>query len=224
MANTYYDSELTAEEIEEVLEAINGILTPANNGKVLAISNGRFEARSVQWGGGSAVVEPLSITQNGTYNPPSGVDGYAPVTVNVSGGGGSPFITASFQGLSYGYVSQATGVPNGMWSGWSTKTNRVEIYEIEAGNYVYVPHAQSSATNARRRLALFYGKSYTDFDYSVNNAGSGTIYDDGVNLAVSENNNELCFLPTWFTATGSGTLCVLLGASSYDNTGILIKL
>lgn len=170
MANTYYDSELTAEEIEEVLEAINGILTPANNGKVLAISNGKFEARSVQWGGGepvleplsvtangdytpeagvngfdevhvsvpnsysasdegkvvnngalvaqtarasqitqngtydttlndevtvnvsgggSAVVQPLSATQNGTYNPPSGVDGYAPVTVNVSGGGGS---------------------------------------------------------------------------------------------------------------------------------------
>lgn len=51
MANTYYDSELTAEEIEEVLEAINGILTPANNGKVLAINNGKFEARSVQWGG-----------------------------------------------------------------------------------------------------------------------------------------------------------------------------
>lgn len=87
MANTYYDSQLTAAEIEAALEAINGILTPANNGKVLAISNGKFEARSVQWGGGSGVVQPLSVTQNGTYNPPSGVDGYAPVTVNISGGG-----------------------------------------------------------------------------------------------------------------------------------------
>lgn len=87
MANTYYDSQLTAEEIEEVLEAIYGILTQANNGKVLAINNGKIEARSVQWGGGSAVVQPLSVTQNGAYNPPSGVDGYAPVTVNVSGGG-----------------------------------------------------------------------------------------------------------------------------------------
>lgn len=37
---------------------------------------------------GSGVVQPLSVTQNGTYNTPSGVDGYAPVTVNVSGGGG----------------------------------------------------------------------------------------------------------------------------------------
>lgn len=40
---------------------------------------------------GSGVVQPLSVTQNGTYNPPSGVDGYAPVTVNVSGGGGSQY-------------------------------------------------------------------------------------------------------------------------------------
>ena len=86
MANTYYDSQLTAAEIEAVLEAIKGILNPANNGKVLAINNGKLEARSVQWGGGSAVVQPLSVTQNGTYNPPSGVDGYAPVTVDVSGG------------------------------------------------------------------------------------------------------------------------------------------
>lgn len=38
--------------------------------------------------GGSAVIQSLSVTENGTYNPPSGVDGYAPVTVNVSGGGG----------------------------------------------------------------------------------------------------------------------------------------
>lgn len=83
MANTYYDSELTAEEIEEVLEAINDILNPANNGKVLAISNGKFEARSVQWGGGEAVLEPLSVTQNGDYTPESGVDGFDEVHVSV---------------------------------------------------------------------------------------------------------------------------------------------
>lgn len=86
MANTYYNSQLTAAEIEAALEAINGILNPANNGKVLAISNGKFEARSVQWGGGAPVIEALSVTANGTYTAPSGVDGYSPVTVNVSGG------------------------------------------------------------------------------------------------------------------------------------------
>lgn len=38
--------------------------------------------------GGSAVIEPLSVTSNGTYTAPTGVDGYSPVSVNVSGGGG----------------------------------------------------------------------------------------------------------------------------------------
>ena len=49
MANTYYDSQLTAAEIEAALEAISGLIVPANNGKVVAISNGKLEARSVQW-------------------------------------------------------------------------------------------------------------------------------------------------------------------------------
>lgn len=34
-----------------------------------------------------ANIQPLSVTQNGTYTAQSGVDGYSPVTVNVSGGG-----------------------------------------------------------------------------------------------------------------------------------------
>lgn len=41
---------------------------------------------NVQGGGEGGVIQPLSVTQNGTYTPPSGVDGYAPVTVSVSGG------------------------------------------------------------------------------------------------------------------------------------------
>ena len=37
------------------------------------------------------VVEPLEITENGTYTAPGGVDGYSPVTVNVpSSSGGLP--------------------------------------------------------------------------------------------------------------------------------------
>lgn len=38
-------------------------------------------------GATSPVIEPLEVTTNGTYTAPEGVDGYSPVTVNVSGGG-----------------------------------------------------------------------------------------------------------------------------------------
>lgn len=39
--------------------------------------------------GGTANIQTLSVTQNGTYTASGGVDGYSPVVVSVSGGGGS---------------------------------------------------------------------------------------------------------------------------------------
>lgn len=51
------------------------------------------------------VIEPLTITSNGTYTAPSGVDGYSPITVNVASSGTStgetptPVITVSSSGL-----------------------------------------------------------------------------------------------------------------------------
>ena len=41
-------------------------------------------------GGGEPTIEALSITSNGTYTAPDGVDGYSPVTVNVPQDGGPP--------------------------------------------------------------------------------------------------------------------------------------
>lgn len=40
-----------------------------------------------QGGGGQAVISELNVTENGIYRAPSGVDGYNPVQVMVSGGG-----------------------------------------------------------------------------------------------------------------------------------------
>ena len=41
-------------------------------------------------GGSEPVIEALSVTSNGTYTAPDGVDGYSPVTVNVPQEGGPP--------------------------------------------------------------------------------------------------------------------------------------
>lgn len=47
------------------------------------------EITSIETGGGGTtpanpIIEPLEVTVNGTYTAPNGVDGYSPVTVNVS--------------------------------------------------------------------------------------------------------------------------------------------
>lgn len=53
------------------------------------------------------VVQPLEITENGTYTAPDGVDGYSPVTVNVASGGGDTDIEDSIvnRSISGAYVN-----------------------------------------------------------------------------------------------------------------------
>ena len=53
--------------------------------------------------GGGATVEALNVTENGTYTPEEGVDGFNPVTVNVGGGGGgaSGTVTISTTGIAF---------------------------------------------------------------------------------------------------------------------------
>ena len=165
MANTYYDSQLTAEEIEAALEAIDGVIVPANNGKVLAINNGKIEARSVQWGGGGAVVQPLSVTQNGTYNPPSGVDGYAPVTVNVSGGGSD--IDPNYSCLYSYYVTKSSG---------SLYPSASESYTVTtAGKYIainYIVNGEASTKaieNSISTSGVVVAQDSVAHDYSNGN-------------------------------------------------------
>ena len=83
MPKTYYDSELTGAQIEDALEAIHGVVTPSNNGKVLYIDNGQIKAASASRWGHGAVLEPLSVTANGDYTPPTGTDGFDEVHVAV---------------------------------------------------------------------------------------------------------------------------------------------
>ena len=64
------------------------------------------------------VIEPLTALENGIYTVPAGIDGYSPVTVNVSGGG-EPRLPPAYQEVEYisgtgeQYIDTQTQVPAG---------------------------------------------------------------------------------------------------------------
>ena len=82
MANTYYSSTLDDSEIEAALEAIDGVISASNDGKILCIEDGKIKAKSASELG-DVTLESLSVTANGDYTPGAGVDGYDEVHVAV---------------------------------------------------------------------------------------------------------------------------------------------
>lgn len=83
MANTYYDSTLTAAKIDSALKAIDGVIVPANNGKVLIIENGKIVPKPVtdyvDLNLQAKTTTPTGSQQ--TISPDSGYNGLSTVTV-----------------------------------------------------------------------------------------------------------------------------------------------
>lgn len=70
-------------------------------------------------GGSTPVIQPLSVTENGIYTAPSGVDGYSPVTVNVSGGGALQEKTVSLLDILQGSGQNFEVLPDSLYDGMS---------------------------------------------------------------------------------------------------------
>ena len=112
-------------------------------------------------GGGEAVIRSLDVTENGTYRAPSGVDGYNPVNVNVSGGGGSltpeeqealDTLVDSSEGVLNTFVVESEGIlklnqnPNFTSSEWNRYLYDVdgEIYcRLDSSLFKYNPETLS---------------------------------------------------------------------------------
>ena len=74
--------------LTDKLTAIGNAIREKTGGTdLLTLDQMPAEISNIQGGG---TVEELTITSNGTYNPPTGIDGYAPVVVNVPQDGGPP--------------------------------------------------------------------------------------------------------------------------------------
>ena len=61
-------------------------------------------AKALTYGGKGANIQPLTITQNGTYTAPAGVDGYSPVYVSVPDRYDEGYNNGYQQGYNNGYT------------------------------------------------------------------------------------------------------------------------
>lgn len=76
----------TAAEHRAEIERINGEV--ATQAQKIAELSEILDGKAAGGGGGSEpVISPLTVTENGTYTAPDGVDGYSPVVVEVTSGG-----------------------------------------------------------------------------------------------------------------------------------------
>ena len=73
----------------------NAIREKTGGTDLLTLDQMPTEISNIQGGG---TIEELTITSNGTYNPPTGIDGYAPVVVNVPQDGAPPESAFTFTG------------------------------------------------------------------------------------------------------------------------------
>lgn len=118
---------------------------------LIQVSNLATEISNIQGGG---TVEELTITSNGTYNPPTGIDGYAPVVVNVPQDGSPPESAFAFTGDCSGLfkgnwdwfldrygskitMNNITGLEN-CFNGCKLATTKISSISVDASSSLYL--------------------------------------------------------------------------------------
>lgn len=191
MAN--FDSQLTGAQIEAALTAVNGLISPANNGKILTVQNGLLVAKSaVEIQGGT--IDAIAITENGLYTH-AALGGYSPVTVNVPTGliTAKAIIKATYdEGYTCVCTNGTTSI-NSDTSGtylfclpsqgsWTLSCNG-ESTQVTVSEFGYITVDVSSVSKLRVGGKIFYidssasGATYKFYDQSENEIQSVQVGD-----------------------------------------------
>lgn len=113
------------------------IFVRGENGELIQFTQGE--------GDKPAVVQPLEVTENGTYTAPDGVDGYSPVTVNVQGGGGGlpagiywKQVTQSVAGAGSANTTFFYNGKQYAWAKATTSSSKYSLYRLDDGLWTQV--------------------------------------------------------------------------------------
>lgn len=196
------------------------------------------------------VVEALSVTENGVYTPEEGVDGFAPVEVEVNptieslevsangvytapeGVDGYSPVTVSVQALTpnYEYLEpDYSGLgysyvgTSGDYYGGNNYNQMLSIYEVPAGDYVVFC---GNPVGTRFRCACFYGKTTEDFMSARDVSMTQTLQFNGdLNVTgTTERTGDKLLERIYFTMAQAGCVCVGTSNTSQTVESILLKI
>lgn len=194
------------------------------------------------------VVEALSVTENGTYTPEEGVDGFAPVEVEINPvieslevtengvytapegtDGYSPvtvqipvpkyeYLESDYAGLGYSYVAINAG-----YYGADSYGQMLSIYEVPAGDYVVFC---GNPVGTRFRCVCFYGKTVEDFMPARDVSMTQTLQFNGdLNVTgTTERTGDALIQRLYFTMAQAGCVCVGTSNTSQSVESILLKI
>lgn len=142
-------------------------------------------------GGSPAVIQPLSVTENGQYEAPKGVDGFNPVIVDVSGSGDISRLDLLNSAVTLGEITpvdlwtvKIKWSKNALGGSCSTTATGINVYFTtywacfyKNGEFKFAEPI-SGVTQAVDRLAYNYlsdGSMYVSFKTEYSNVSIGTI-------------------------------------------------
>lgn len=123
-------------------------------------------------GSGGSNIQPLSVTQNGTYTASGGVDGYSPVDVQVSGGDDPFALTKYIQSSGTQYID------TGYYPNNNTDVEIVASVSRGSNNYptIFGMRPQSYSASGSHDLLIHF--------YSVNE--SNTLFQRNTAVAIGQ--------------------------------------